>query len=62
MMPYLGRQVARRILQEGQTECAYSKIDFPGVPVPLYRGNPWFLPIVGEYYRYLDRRDRINNT
>jgi glycine/D-amino acid oxidase-like deaminating enzyme len=62
MMPYLGRQVARRILQEGQAECAYSMIDFPGVPVPLYRGNPWFLPIVGEYYRYLDRRDRRNNT
>ncbi len=62
MMPYLGRQVARRILQEGQTDCAYSNIDFPGVPVPLYRGNPWFLPVVGEYYRYLDRRDRRNGT
>lgn len=62
MMPYLGRQVARRILQDGQTDCAYSKVDFPSVPVPLYRGNPWFLPIIGEYYRYLDRRDRRNNT
>ncbi|MFT5510206.1 MAG: glycine/D-amino acid oxidase-like deaminating enzyme [Hyphomicrobiaceae bacterium] len=62
MMPYLGRQVARRILQGGQTDCAYGKIDFPGVPVPLYRGHPWFLPVVGEYYRYLDRRDRRNNT
>ncbi len=62
MMPYLGRQVARRILQEGQSDCAYGKIDFPSVPVPLYRGNPWFLPVVGEYYRYLDRRDRRNNT
>ncbi len=62
MMPYLGRQVARRILQEGHTDCAYSKISFPGVPVPMYRGNPWFLPVVGEYYRYLDRRDRRNNT
>jgi glycine/D-amino acid oxidase-like deaminating enzyme len=62
MMPYLGRQVARRILQNGQTDCAYGKIDFPSVPVPLYRGKPWFLPIVGEYYRYLDRRDRRNGT
>ena len=58
MMPYLGQQVARRILQDGQTDSAYSKIDFPGVPVPLYRGKPWFLPVVGEYYRFLDRRDR----
>ena len=62
MMPYLGRQVARRIIEGGQTNCAYSKINFPGVPVPMYRGNPWFLPIVGEYYRYLDRRDRRYNT
>ena len=62
MMPYLGRQVARRILQDGQSDCGYSKIDFPGMPVPFYRGNPWFLPVVGEYYRYLDRRDRRNNT
>ncbi|MGI9480706.1 MAG: NAD(P)/FAD-dependent oxidoreductase [Hyphomicrobiaceae bacterium] len=62
MMPYLGRQVARRILQDGKTDCAYAKIDFPGVPVPLYQGKPWFLPIVGEYYRYLDRRDRRTGT
>ena len=23
--------------------------------IPLYRGTPWFLPIVGVYYRLLDR-------
>ena len=62
MMPYLGRQIARRILQDGQSECAYSEIDFPDVPIPFYRGKPWFLPIVGEYYRYLDRRDRSKGT
>ena len=32
--------------------------DLPKVPVPFYRGRPWFLPIVGGYYRWLDRRDR----
>lgn len=58
LMPYLGRQVARRILQGGETDCAYARIDFPGVPVPFYRGDPWFLPLVGEYYRFCDRRDR----
>ena len=58
MMTYLGNQVARRILQNGQSDSAYASLDFPGVPVPFYRGNPWFLPIVGEYYRYLDKRDR----
>ena len=62
MMTYLGRQVARNILQSGQADCAYGKINFPGVNVPFYRGQPWFLPFVGEYYRYLDRRDRRNGT
>jgi hypothetical protein len=22
--------------------------------IPLYRGNPWFLPLVGAYYRFKD--------
>lgn len=24
-------------------------------PIPFYRGNPWFLPAVGGYYRMMDR-------
>lgn len=58
MMTYLGRQVARRILQDGQPQSAYERIELPTVPVPFYSGDPWFLPIIGNYYRYLDRRDR----
>lgn len=58
MMTYLGREVARRILQNGESDSAYARLEFPGVPVPFYSGKPWFLPVVGEYYRYLDRRDR----
>jgi glycine/D-amino acid oxidase-like deaminating enzyme len=58
MMTYLGHQIARRILNEGRPESAFAGVALPAVPVPFYRGNPWFLPIVGEYYRYLDRRDR----
>lgn len=57
-MTYLGRAVARRILAGGNSDSAYAQLDFPDVPVPFYRGRPWFLPIVGEYYRFLDRRDR----
>ena len=57
-MSYLGRQVALRILQDGQSDSAYANLDFPGVPVPFYRGKPWFLPLVGNYYRYLDDKDR----
>jgi len=58
MMTWLGYQVARRILQDGRTDSAYVGVDFPKVPVPFYRGDPWFLPIVGNWYRYLDRRER----
>jgi glycine/D-amino acid oxidase-like deaminating enzyme len=58
MMTYLGKQVARRILQNGQSDSAYDGLAFPGVPVPFYQGKPWFLPIVGEYYRYLDKKER----
>lgn len=58
MMTYLGRQVARRILQDGASDSAYGRVELPEIPVPFYSGNPWFLPIIGNYYRYLDRRDR----
>ena len=58
MMTYLGQQVARRILQDGQSDSAYGSIELPKIPVPFYSGHPWFLPIIGNYYRYLDRKDR----
>jgi glycine/D-amino acid oxidase-like deaminating enzyme len=33
---------------------ALAKLRFPLVPAP-YEGRPWFLPVVGEYYRARDR-------
>jgi glycine/D-amino acid oxidase-like deaminating enzyme len=33
-----------------------TKLGFPLVPAP-YEGRPWFLPIVGEWYRLQDRLD-----
>jgi hypothetical protein len=35
---------------------ALDERDFP--TMPLYDGNPWFLPLVGGYYRLRDRLDR----
>ncbi len=58
MMTYLGHQVARRILADGLSDSGFAGIDFPPVPVPLYRGNPWFLPIIGGYYRLRDKWER----
>ena len=57
-MSCLGTQWARRILLQGRSDSAYDGLDSRGVAVPFYKGRPWFLPIVGEYYRYLDRKER----
>ena len=37
----------------GGAQPAFSAIRFPRVPV--YRGHPWFLPLVGVYYSLRDR-------
>ena len=36
---------------------ALAKLRFPIVPAP-YEGRPWFLPVVGEYFRARDRMAR----
>lgn len=58
MMTYMGNRVARRILDDGRSDSAFFKLAFPRVPVPFYSGKPWFLPIVGGYYRWRDRLER----
>jgi glycine/D-amino acid oxidase-like deaminating enzyme len=57
MMTYLGWQTARKIAGAANYACAFDRPDFPGHP--LYSGNPWFLPMVGGYYRLRDRLDRV---
>src|SRR5918993_244172 len=50
MLSYLGAQVGRKILGGGNRVTAFDGRDFP--TRPLYTGNPWFLPVVGSYYRF----------
>jgi glycine/D-amino acid oxidase-like deaminating enzyme len=57
MMTYLGWQTARKIARATNYACSYDMPDFPGHP--LYSGNPWFLPVVGGWYRLRDRVDRV---
>jgi glycine/D-amino acid oxidase-like deaminating enzyme len=52
MSTYLGTRVAEWIGGGEQPELA--KLRFPLVPAP-YEGRPWFLPVVGEWYRLKDR-------
>ena len=53
MATYLGAQIAAQILGE-PGENPYADIPFPGAPLGLYNGRPWFLPLAGAYYKVLD--------
>ncbi|MBV9968840.1 MAG: FAD-binding oxidoreductase [Xanthobacteraceae bacterium] len=57
MMTYLGHQTARKIVGKGNSACAFDAPEFPDHP--LYNGNPWFLPLVGGWYRLRDNIDRL---
>jgi glycine/D-amino acid oxidase-like deaminating enzyme len=57
MMTYLGHQTARKIARATNYACAFDSPEFPDHP--LYNGNPWFLPLIGGYYRLRDRLDRM---
>src|SRR5215470_5441174 len=57
MMTYLGWQTARKIARVANYACSFDTEEFPDHP--LYSGNPWFLPVVGGYYRLRDRLDRL---
>ncbi len=56
MLSYLGSQVARKILGGGNSINAFDGRDFP--TMPLYTGYPWFLPVIGSWYRFRDWLDR----
>lgn len=48
-----GQKMAEWIA-EGKTDNPFVEIKFPGAPLGLYNGNPWFLPFAGAYYKVLD--------
>ncbi|MFC0410356.1 NAD(P)/FAD-dependent oxidoreductase [Roseomonas elaeocarpi] len=58
MMTYLGHSLAEKILR-GSAEPVNSYDD--GLPPhhPLYDGTPWFMPALGSWYQFLDRRERV---
>ena len=51
MATYLGEQIARRI---GGEPIDHPLFDDRFPSIPLYSGNPWFLPLVGAYYQVKD--------
>jgi glycine/D-amino acid oxidase-like deaminating enzyme len=56
MMSYLGHSIGRKIVSGSNRMNAFDGHDFP--VRAGYDGHPWFLPIVGAYYRARDRIDR----
>ncbi len=53
MATYLGMKMAKVICGE-PSENPFAEQPFPGAPLGLYRGTPWFLPFVGAWYKFLD--------
>lgn len=56
MMTYLGTMTANKIAKAQNYHCAFDREEFP--THPLYRGNPWFVPFLGRYFRIRDWLDR----
>ena len=54
-MTHLGRKAAQQILGGANRPSAFSRLLFP--TMRGYGGRPWFLPLVGGYYRLRDRLD-----
>jgi glycine/D-amino acid oxidase-like deaminating enzyme len=53
MATYLGTKLAE-VISGSKNEIPYAAIPFPGAPLGLYNGKPWFLPFAGAYYKVLD--------
>ena len=51
MATHLGEMIARRIAGE---PIEHPMFDDRLAPIPLYNGRPWFLPLVGAYYKVKD--------
>jgi len=54
MLSHLGACVARKMAGEKDANPIFD-LPTPGAPLGLYNGKPWFLPLVGMYYRLRDR-------
>ncbi|MBS1842479.1 MAG: FAD-binding oxidoreductase [Acidobacteria bacterium] len=56
MATLLGQRIAERIVSGDTAPEAnpFSEIPFKGAPLGLYRRNPWFLPLAGMWFRFLD--------
>jgi glycine/D-amino acid oxidase-like deaminating enzyme len=54
MATYLGKTVAEAMMNGNIKEHPFAQIEFPGAPLGLYNGYPWFLPFAGAWHKILD--------
>ncbi len=54
MATYLGKTVAEAMMNGNIKEHPFAQIDFPGAPLGLYNGYPWFLPFASAWQKMLD--------
>jgi glycine/D-amino acid oxidase-like deaminating enzyme len=53
MATYQGQKMAE-LISGDKPENPFVGIPFPGAPLGLYNGMPWFLPFAGMWYKFLD--------
>jgi glycine/D-amino acid oxidase-like deaminating enzyme len=47
-------QMMAELIAGAKPENPFLEIPFPGAPLGLYGGHPWFLPFAGAWYKFLD--------
>jgi len=53
MATWQGQKMAE-LISGGKPDNPFVGIPFPGAPLGLYNGRPWFLPFAGAWYKFLD--------
>lgn len=54
MATHSGKTAAEAMLKGTIKEHPLASFDFPGAPLGLYNGSPWFLPFAGAWHKILD--------
>ncbi|MGE5072939.1 MAG: FAD-dependent oxidoreductase, partial [Anaerolineae bacterium] len=54
MATFLGKAAAEAMLGGSIDTNPFASFSFPGAPLGLYNGFPWFLPFAGMWHRVLD--------
>lgn len=51
---YLGTRVGEALGRDELNTIPFVRLPFPGAPLGMYRGQPWFLPLAAAWYKFLD--------